>query len=90
MLDIILVTDHLKMRSQPPYADWGKANCFDAESLPNFLEFYEIYSYSGCVTECKALFVIAKCGCKEIDQPGESANFNNLICLQASVCRSCH
>ncbi|XP_067945432.1 acid-sensing ion channel 4-B-like [Watersipora subatra] len=49
----------------PPYADGGRADCFDTLSKPNPLHFYKNYSYSGCQVECKVSYVIQKCGCRD-------------------------
>ena len=54
----------------PPPADEGRANCFDTKVKPNPLHFYSDYSYSACMVECKTAYVIKKCGCREMLQPG--------------------
>ena len=79
----------LQTHRQPPYADGGRANCYDTSTLPNPLFSYSNYSYSGCIAECKAAFVIRACGCRDFRQPGTLwswisslwVNFNLLLTL---------
>ena len=62
----------LQSRSVPPPADNRQADCFDSLNLPNKLEYYTNYSYSACLTECKTKYIINKCHCVDLLQPGAS------------------
>ncbi|XP_067931998.1 acid-sensing ion channel 1-like [Watersipora subatra] len=58
----------------PPPADHGRANCLDTSTIPNSLKYYTQYSYSGCMVECKAKYVIDRCGCRDFLQPENFAS----------------
>ncbi|XP_067945041.1 acid-sensing ion channel 1-like [Watersipora subatra] len=63
----------------PPPADNGRAKCLDTKAIPNSLKFYRQYSYSGCMVECRAKYVIDRCGCRDFLQPDNFASDENGI-----------
>ena len=87
---------------QPPYADGGRADCFDAKTRSNPLTYYRTYSKSACLSECCTSYVIKECGCRDFHQPGKNVSMETLveqinlsvkskqtlICLVYFTCRS--
>ncbi|KAL5011458.1 hypothetical protein ScPMuIL_010009 [Solemya velum] len=57
-----------------PVKAFGDDVCLDTEdpNFVNFLKFYDTYSYSACLIECRSNYTISACGCKEIFHPGDA------------------
>ncbi|XP_067950606.1 acid-sensing ion channel 2-like [Watersipora subatra] len=58
-----------KTQRMPPPADDGQADCFDSANKPNPLSFYDSYSKTACVDECRVGYIVKKCGCRDFFQP---------------------
>lgn len=67
---VMSVFFYFQFNKYPPPADEGLSDCFDTHLKPNPLHYYKNYSYSACIVECKAAYVINKCGCRDLLQPG--------------------
>ena len=63
----------------PPPADDGQSDCYDMRNKPNLLLHYDHYSFSACVVECHASFIIERCGCRYILHPRKSVEYHLLI-----------
>ena len=62
---------HFQTVREPPPADDGQADCFDTSTKANTLHYFKTYTYAGCYKECKAAFVINRCGCRDLLQERE-------------------
>ena len=59
----------------PPPADDGQADCFDSANRPNPLFYYNSYSKTACVDECRVGYIVKKCGCRDFYQPRKYFSF---------------
>lgn len=55
-----------------PYKAGGDQYCIDTDNLQytNTLKYYPVYSRTGCLLECRRDFIVAKCGCRAVTDPG--------------------
>ncbi|XP_067950607.1 acid-sensing ion channel 1C-like [Watersipora subatra] len=58
-----------EIQRMPPPADDGQADCFDSANKPNPLSYYDSYSKTACVDECRVGYIVKKCGCRDFYQP---------------------
>ncbi|XP_052706090.1 acid-sensing ion channel 2-like isoform X1 [Crassostrea angulata] len=57
-----------------PFKAFGKEYCLDTESagFQNHLKHHRLYSYSGCLRECKERFAFQKCQCRNHHDLGDA------------------
>ena len=55
-----------------PYTAGGDQYCIDTDNpaYKNTLKYYPVYSRTGCLLECRRDFIVAKCGCRAVTDPG--------------------
>ena len=54
------------------YTAGGDQYCIDTDNskYKNTLKYYPVYSRTGCLLECRRDFIVAKCGCRAVTDPG--------------------
>jgi hypothetical protein len=55
-----------------PYTAGGEQYCIDTDNpeYKNTLKYYPVYSRTGCLLECRRDFIVAKCECRAVTDPG--------------------
>ncbi|XP_071127326.1 acid-sensing ion channel 2-like [Mytilus edulis] len=65
-----------------PYKAGGDQYCIDVNSADyvNPLKYYPYYSRAGCLLECRRNYIVEKCGCRAVTDPG-----NETLCTPAQT-----